>query len=324
LNAAQVNGRRLLDYVIPGNDAAAPQFPNILASAQQTFASKPTITGFANNFDIMFAHQANVQLEREIRHDMALRVQYSYLGTRNGIYSRDVNLGPAIGALADGRPIYQGNTNRPDARFAAINLYESASTSRYNGLDVGVVQRFSHGVQFSGTYGFSRALSGGEQDGSALSDPSSLATDYGRRNGNLTHSFVFNGLWSPSLPYLKGFDFSTAMFYNSGFPINVLAGTDLNRDLVLNDRPLNTVRNSVDGPDYFQTDVRVTRRFPIGGATLALILESENVFNRFNPSCSTDSGCTSAVVNVATATDFGRVTSARAARTVQFGARVTF
>jgi hypothetical protein len=324
LNAAQVNGRRLLDYVIPGTDPVAPQFPNYLTSALQAFVTRPTITGFASDFDIMFAHQANVQLERELRRDLALRVQYSYLGTRNGIYSSDVNLGPAIGALADGRPIYQGNTNRPDTRFAAINLFESRSTSRYNGLDVGVVQRFSNGVQFSGTYGVSRAQSAGEQDGGALSDPSNLSTDYGRRNGDITHSFVFNGLWSPSFALLSGFDFSTAIFYNSGFPINVLAGTDLNRDLVLNDRPLNTERNSVDGPSYFQTDVRLMRRFPVGGATLALMVESENVFNRFNPSCTTDGGCTGAVVNVATAADFGRVTSTRAARTIQFGARLTF
>lgn len=324
LTAAQSNGRRLLDYVIPGTDAAAPQFPNYLTTAQANFASKPSITGFSPDFGIMFAHQANLQLERELRRDLALRVQYSFLATRDGVYSRDVNLGPAIGSLADGRPIYQGNTNRPDARFAAINLYESKSTSRFHGVDIGVVQRFSHGVQFSGTYGVATAKSGGEQDGMAISDPSNLAADYGRRNGDIRHAFVFNGLWSPTVAVLQGFDFSTALFYNSGFPINVQAGADLNRDLVLNDRPLGIARNSLDGPDYFQADVRVARRFPLGSATIAVMVESENVFNRFNPSCSTDGGCTGAVVNIATAPDLGRVTSARAPRTVQFGARVTF
>jgi len=324
LNAAQSNGRRLLDFVINGTDAAAPQFPNYLTSAAQGFAVKPSITAFADTFQIMYAHQANLQLERELRRDLSLRVQYSFLATENGPYSHDVNLGPAVGALADGRPIYQGNANRPDPRFAAINLFESASTSRYHGVDLGVLQRFIHGVQLSATYGWGTAQSAGEQDGGAISDPSNLSRDEGRRNGNLTHSFVGNGLWSPATGWLRGFEFSTTVFYNSGFPINVAAGVDLNKDLVLNDRPLNTPRNSVDGPDYLQADVRVTRRFSFGGTTLAVIVESENVFNRFNPSCSTDGGCTGAVVNVATAADFGRVTSARNPRTVQAGARITF
>jgi hypothetical protein len=325
LNAAQSNGRRLLDFVIPGTDPAAPQYPSYLTSAAQGFVVKPSITAFASDFQIMYAHQANLQLERELRRDLSLKVQYSFLATRDGVYSHDVNLGPPVGTLADGRPIYQGNANRPDPRFAAINLFESASTSRYHGVDVGLLQRFTHGVQLSATYGWGTARSQGEQDGSAISDPSSLARDDGRRNGNLTHSFVGNGLWSPASGWLRGFDFSTTVFYNSGFPVNVAAGTDLNKDLVLNDRPLGTPRNSVDGPDYLQADFRVTRRFELGsGITLAAIVESENVFNRFNASCSTDGGCTGAVVNTVTAADFGRVTSARNSRTVQAGARITF
>ena len=310
--------------MIPGSDAAAPQFPNYLPSAAQSFAVKPSITAFADDFQIMYAHQANLQLERELRRDLSLKVQYSFLATANGPFSHDVNLGPAIGTLADGRPIYQGNANRPDPRFAAINLFESTSTSRYHGVDIGVLQRFTHGVQLNATYGWGTARSAGEQDGGAISDPSNVNVDQGRRNGNLTHAFVGNALWSSSSGLLRGFDLSTTVFYNSGFPINVAAGVDLNRDLVLNDRPLDTARNSVDGPDYLQADIRVTRRFTFGGTTLAVIVESENVLNRFNPSCSTDGGCTGAVVNVATAADFGRVTSARNSRTVQAGARITF
>ena len=187
-----------------------------------------------------------------------------------------------------------------------------------------MLQRFTHGVQLSATYGWGTAQSAGEQDGSAISDPSNLERDYGRRNGNLTHSFVGNGLWSVSSGLLRNFDFSATVFYNSGFPVNVASGIDLNKDLVLNDRPLDTPRNSVDGPDYLQADVRIARRFVLGATTLAMIVESENLFNRFNASCSTDGGCTGAVVDIATVTDFGRVTSARNARTVQAGARITF
>jgi hypothetical protein len=126
------------------------------------------------------------------------------------------------------------------------------------------------------------------------------------------------------LEWLNGIQLSALTFYNSGFPINVQAGTDLNNDLVLNDRRPFRARNDVAGPDFFQTDIRLAKRFSVGGLrTLELILESENVFNRLNASCSI-AGCTSAVVNRDGASDFGRITSTRPGRYVQFGARASF
>jgi hypothetical protein len=52
--------------------------------------------------------------------------------------------------------------------------------------------------------------------------------------------------------------------------------------------------------------------------------ESENLTNRFNAACTPESGCSGAVVRLGTAADFGRITSARAARVFQFGARFKF
>ena len=124
--------------------------------------------------------------------------------------------------------------------------------------------------------------------------------------------------------WLNGFQFSTLMFYNSGFPVNALAGSDLNNDLVLNDRVLFRERNAFTGPDYFQIDLRLSRRIRFGGAAaLELMVESENLFNRLNAACSI-AGCTGAVVNRDGAADFGRITATRPGRYVQFGARFSF
>jgi hypothetical protein len=57
--------------------------------------------------------------------------------------------------------------------------------------------------------------------------------------------------------------------------------------------------------------------------SVALIAEAENLTNRFNASCSI-AGCAGAVVNVATASDFGRVIGVRPPRRFQFGGRFTF
>jgi hypothetical protein len=110
--------------------------------------------------------------------------------------------------------------------------------------------------------------------------------------------------------------FSGTTFYGSGFPFSPGAGADLNNDLVLNDRWPGTTRNSAPLPDFFQTDLRVSRRFSLDRVrALEVLIESENAFNRSN-------GTT--VVTQERAADFGRVTATRPGRYVQLGARFLF
>jgi hypothetical protein len=328
VTAAQTNGRRVLNLTVVGTDARAPQFPALLQAADATLAVPPNINAFSPDFQIMLANQASLQVTREITNNLAVNVMYSYSGTRFGAYTRDLNLAPVIGQLADGRPVFDGAKGRPDSRFRQINLIESGSNSNYHSLDLTLTKRFGKGLSFSGNYSWSHGLSDNEQEGGALSDPTDRRRDYGTRNSDLRHSLVFQGLYAPrftnALKFINGFEFSTMLFYNSGFPVTASAGADLNGDLVNNDRPLFRGRNDVKGPDYFQMDFRLVRRFVFRDRySIELIGEAESLTNRFNANCSI-SGCSGTVVNVATAPDFGRITSVRTPRRFQFGGRFTF
>src|SRR5262245_3324439 len=328
VTAAQTNGRRVLNLTVVGTDARAPRFPAPLEAADATLAVPPNINAFSPDFQIMLANQASLQVTRELAKDLALNLMYSYSGTRYGAYTRDLNLAPVVGRLADGRPVFAGASGRPDRRFRQINLIESGSNSNYHSLDLTLTKRFGTGLSFSGNYSWSHALGDNEPEGGPLSDPTDRRRDYGTRNSDLRHSFVFQGLYAPrltnALKWVNGFEFSTMLFYNSGFPVTASTGTDLNGDLVNNDRPLFRGRNDVKGPGYFQIDFRLVRRLVFRDRySIELIAEAENLTNRFNANCSI-AGCTGAVVNVATAPDFGRVTSVRPPRRFQFGGRFTF
>jgi hypothetical protein len=329
VNAAQINGRRILSYVVPGTDPRAPSYPNLLATADPAFSTPPSITAFPEDFEIMFAHQASASIERQVTAHLMAAVSYSYWGHRDAPYSHDTNLGPVTSLLADGRPVFTGSANRPDPRFRAINLVESKGRSAYHGLDFTVKQRLSSGVQLSGTYSVATAKSIGDMEGGALMDPSDPERDWGASPGDVRHTISAQASYAPDLKaagmqWINGFQFSTLVFYNSGFPVNALAGTDLNNDLVLNDRALFRERNAFVGPDYLQVDFRLSRRVKLGGAaSIDLMVESENLFNRLNASCSI-AGCTSAVVNREGAADFGRITATRPGRYVQFGGRFNF
>jgi hypothetical protein len=329
LSAAQQNGRRILSYQVPGSDLRSPVFPSLLASGDASFSVPPSIVAFPSDFDVMFAHQANLQVARELARDLSLTVAYSYWGHRHGPYLRDTNLSPPVGQLEDGRPVFSGSANRPNPQFRAINLVESNGRGSYHGADITVRRRFSHGLQLSSTYSYARARSDSDLEGGAVMDPSDVRRDWGASSGDVRHTLVAQWSYAPQatrrgLRWATGFELSALTFYNSGFPINTLAGVDLNSDLVLNDRRPFRARNDVEGPSFLQTDVRLVRRVTFGGQrAVEVILESENVFNRLNASCSI-AGCTGAVVNRDGASDFGRITSTRPGRNIQLGTRVTF
>jgi hypothetical protein len=321
-NGALVNGRRVLSYTIPGTDARSPLYPNLLASADPTFQTPPNITAFAKDYQVMYGHNASLQLQRQVLKDVAVNVQYGYWGHRFAPYTRDINLSAPASFLADGRPVFRGTAGRPDTRFRAINLTESGANNNYHAFDLTLTKRFSQGLQLSTTWSWSHAIAEGDLEGGALTDPTNRLRDRGNANADVRHNWVMQGLWAPK--YFYGFELSSVVFFNSGYMINPLSGTDLNNDLILNDRLPFRSRNSFTGPSFFQVDFRLTRRIKVAERHfLELIAESENLTNHLNAACSI-TGCTGAVVNRDGAADFGRITSTRAGRNFQFGMRYSF
>jgi len=329
-SAAQTNGdpNRLKSYVISGSAAGAPMFPTIPTSAGAQFSTKPNIVTFDPNFRIMYAHQANLQVERQIARNMSVNVQYNMLLTRFGAYERDTNLAAPTSSLADGRPVYGGM--RPNSQFAAIYQLSSGSNSNYHALDITVNKRMSRGLEFGTTYSYSKALGTGDQIGSVITDPSNLARDYGRLSADLHHFWTFQGTYKTngltgSSRVFNGILFSAMSFVHSGYPINPYAGSDLNKDGNSNDRPLFVSRNSVNGPHFYQVDFRTAKDFTIRDRFhLELRAEAQDLLNHQNADCNATSGCSSAIENNVATETYLQIQTARIPRQVQFGGRLYF
>src|ERR1700721_3258791 len=98
--------------------------------------------------------------------------------------------------------------------------------------------------------------------------PHKVPRDCGNADTNIGHNLVFQGLYQPSfsahsLRFFNGFELSTIPYKNSGFPINVIAGTDLNNDGVVNDRPLFAGRNAYTGRGFAQGGAQIKRYFDV-------------------------------------------------------------
>jgi hypothetical protein len=328
--AAQVNGNRFLSYQVAGTDPKAPVFPTVPTLTDTALIVKPNINAFAPGYKNTYQIQANLQVQRELPLNLVLTVGYNYAAQRHGLYSQNVNLGPPVSYLADGRPVFGGASLRPDQSFNQINLIQSGANTNYNALFIHLQKRLSAGLMFQGSYTWSHAIANNIGEGASISDPTSLRRDWGNADNDLRHYFVGQWLYEPRLKnsaakWINGFELSSMIFFNSGYPINAVAGVDLNADGVLNDRPLFRGRNDTAGPGLFQIDARLQRSFTFRDRyRLVGLLEAENALNHTNASCSTAGGCSGAVVSTATAADFGRITSARTARNVQLGFKFVF
>ena len=291
---------------------------------------KPNINAFAPGYKNTYQIQANLQIQRELPFNLVMTLGYNYAAQRHGLYSQNINLGPAVSYLADGRPVFGGAALRPDPSFNQINLIQSGSNTNYNALFVHLQKRLSAGLLFQGSYTWSHALANNLGEGGSLTDPTNLRRDYGNADNDLRHYFVGQWLYEPrfkgqGLKWINGFELSSMVFFNSGYPINAVSGIDLNSDGITNDRPLFRGRNDVYGPGLTQFDARIQRTFTVHDRyRIVGLLEAENALNHTNAACSTAGGCSGAVVNTATAADFGRITSARTARNVQFGCKFVF
>ena len=190
------------------------------------------------------------------------------------------------------------DVQRPDPRLGIINSFESSSSSVYNGMTVSLKRQVKQGVFFRIAYTFAKAIDDG-QDALVVGRPGNVQNAYAtslerglsvtdQRNRFLAAVVVDprpldlgNGLLNALANHWK---FSTVTTLGSGRPFSATMAGDANQDgNSYNDRLPGYKRNAFIGPDYFTTDVRLTRIIKMGTrAQMELLAESFNLTNRTN------------------------------------------
>lgn len=193
-----------------------------------------------------------------------LLVKASYVGTKGNrlLVSDQINLvNPAVipapatditdeaNRLASFRTVNtneSGNAsgtivnNRIDPRFNAVTQVQSAGSSVYHALQVDVIKRMSHGLQFSAAYTYGHAIDNASDvlsvlvnDSATRQDPRSLASNRGNSQFDLRHRLVLSHVWD--IPFAKhtsgfankaldGWSFSGIWQIQSGFKANIFSG----------------------------------------------------------------------------------------------------
>jgi hypothetical protein len=305
-----------------------------MPSSLSTFVQSD-VSAFAHDFQTPHVEQASVSIEREFAERMAAGVSLMYVHGEHLIRARDVNL-PAPTTVT--YPVYdQTGSNflgtydtvqsfsteqflasascplppcinplqRPMSQLGAVNVFESAASSTYQGVTVSLRRRMTHGLYFRLAYTYAKAIDDG-QDALVAGQPATVQNTYApnaERGPSATdqrNRLAFSWIAEPRLfdrdhPVLgnifNSWKFAGVFTYGSGRPVDARVVGDANQDdNSSNDRLPGVSRNSLLGPDYSTTDLRITRRIYLNDKIkLDFIVESFNLFNRDNQKVDTTS-----------------------------------
>jgi hypothetical protein len=258
------------------------------------------------NYQNPYSQQAEFGIEREIAKGWAVSLSGIYVHTIGLPVAIDTNALPGAPlrtvTLANGQNVsFRNWAANPQCTGANIvncfgnplllqnDVYSSKGSAVYEGAILEVKKRFSSHFSVLANYTLSKAFDTttdfnsdfGPVDNTNLAGEHSLST-FDQRHKVVVATIVDTGSNHGRL--LSGFQLAPIFRYNSGHPFDLLAGTDVNGDRhSTNDRPIGAARNTGQGPDFMDFDMRISRRFKMGErASLQLLAEGFNLANRTN------------------------------------------
>jgi hypothetical protein len=127
------------------------------------------------------------------------------------------------GCPADGVPV-----------FSNIFTENTVAHSNYNSLQVLLDKHFSHGLQFTAAYTYSKSLDNASSFESSL-NPVNLNATYGPSLFDARHRFVFSYVWGLPVPKYDGFkgqaldgwQLSGIVTFQTGFPVRITSSDDI-------------------------------------------------------------------------------------------------
>lgn len=286
------------------------------------------VSAFATNFVTPRVQQSSVTLEKEVADHTTVALSVLNVRGEHLIRALDVNL-PQPTALDypifdSTGSVFQGGyytvdsfatwqfarsltcpwppcinpLGRPIAQLGAINEFQSAASSYYNGATLSINRRVARGTYMRLAYTFAHAIDDG-QDALVAGQPATVQNSYNPsaekgpsvtdQRQRLVAAFsaeprFFHRGHEMLGHFFNDWKISSVANYGSGRPFNATVAGDPNQDgNALNDRLPGYSRNGFTGPDYATADLRLTRTIRFHERyKLNLVAESFNLFNRDN------------------------------------------
>ena len=289
----------LVRYVITN-----PGYPDPFTGAVAGTAPPPSIVRLASGIQIPQTVQYSVGLDHQLQKTLTLSLTYTGARGYHLFRSIDVNAPPP--------PLY---LTRPDPAYGAGRQVESTGRQQTDSLQVTVRGKVSRWFNGQMQYTLSRGDNDTNGIGSFPANDYDLSGEWARADFDRRHRFNLLGRTTA----IKLFDLGVGLSMNSGGPYNETLGLDLFNNGRGRARPTGVPRNSLETTGFASLDIRASRDIKLGAGKdareVTLGFDTFNVLNHVNYG---------SFVGTLSSPLFGLPVTARAARQLQFSARMKF
>ncbi|HEV8483016.1 MAG TPA: TonB-dependent receptor [Blastocatellia bacterium] len=218
---------------VPFTFSGAIRFDNALTVARASGLAPASIEHGFNN---AYIQSWNLSFERELTRTIGLKVAYvGSKGTHLRI-SRNVNQFLGLGVNRPFPTLSASSPILPGSAVGNITESDSAANSSYNALWITASKRISKGLQFDGSYSFSKSLDYNSlnSQGVVVQNSFNIRGDRGLSDYDVRNRFVLRAIYQ--LPFqgnrlAEGWQLSTIVQLQGGNPVNILVGNPINATL---------------------------------------------------------------------------------------------
>jgi hypothetical protein len=272
-----------------------------------------TRSAFDVNFRDAYAHNYNVNVQRQFGTNYMVEVAYSGSQSRDMALKTDFNQAPPVLGVTN------PNINRPFFSIApgltTVGALQSSGYVEYNGLLIKFQRRLANHFSFLNAYTLGRAIDLNSDNDGTVTLTDIFHPGYNRGPADYDVRHTFSSTWIYELPWAAqkpwgGWQVNGLLYLRSGLPVNVTQTQSMlstgvtNRpnticDPTLSDPTIDrwfntscfaqttettatfgsTSRNSLRGPGQFNIDASLIKHTRIGTVDTEVRVEAFNVLN---------------------------------------------
>jgi outer membrane receptor protein involved in Fe transport len=177
----------------------------------------------AHNYHDAYVSEWNFNIQQRLAKDYALSI--SYVGSKGTDLNIERNYNQFVNGVRPYPTLSPNSPIDPGLPLTNINVYESDGNSSYQALWVTMTKTLSKGLQFNGSYSFSKSIDDNSRnvEGLVIQDSNNIAGDRGLSDFDARNRFVVSAIYS--LPFQKnvltrGWQLSAIETLQSGNPLN--------------------------------------------------------------------------------------------------------
>ena len=167
----------------------------------------------------------NVNVQRELWRNF--RATLGYFGSKGDFLRIALNQNQITNGARPYPRLSASSPILPDSALGNVTNIASLGYSRYTGVWVTLSQRFAHGVQFNGSYTWSKSKDTNSLNSTNVppQDSTNIAGDYGYSDYDARHRYVLSAIWD--LPFKgnqlkEGWQLSVITQGQTGNPITII------------------------------------------------------------------------------------------------------